>query len=178
MSTLDAGRNLPSRKWLSFDGWDYNGMRQRLERALETIKKGSLIDHAEHVTGQKMVMSEPFSAGQYWICFELVGEDGTLVIARVRLPRHPDAPPTVTDEDMEYATQCEIATMRCVRDRVPSITIPKIYAYEPGDSPKAKEAGGAYMIMEGFRGNTLLDMEFDMTQLPVSVNCIFCAQVD
>ncbi|XWW94347.1 hypothetical protein V2A60_002290 [Cordyceps javanica] len=165
MAAIHGNGPLPSSKWLSFDGWDYNGMKERLEDAVRTINKASLIDHAVHVTGQRMRMSEPFSAGQYWICFELVAEDGSLVIARVRLPRHPEAPPTVTEQDMAYATDCEIATTRYVRSKLTTITIPRVHAYEPADSPRAKEVGAAYMLIEGFRGNSLLDVEYDMTHL-------------
>ncbi|ATY63594.1 hypothetical protein A9K55_008939 [Cordyceps militaris] len=149
-------KDLPSARWQSFDGWDYNGMKERLEDALEIINKVALISHAEHVVGRKFGMSEPFSAGQYWICFELVAEDGSLVIARVRLPRHPEVSLTATDNDLEYAIECEIATMRYVRSKLPNVTIPRIYAYEPAGSPPQL-------------GNMLLDMEYDMTRLPPSV---------
>jgi hypothetical protein len=72
--------NLPSRRWASFDGWDYNGMKQRLQRALDSIDKTALLRHAERIKGQKVIMSEPFSAGQYWICFEMIADDDSLVI--------------------------------------------------------------------------------------------------
>lgn len=124
--------------------------------------------HAETVTGQQVRMSEPFSAGQYWMCFEMVAEDdGSLVIARVRLPRHPDTPPAVGDDDEQYAIACEVATMAYVRQNVPAATVPRVYAYEPPGSRRAAEVGAAYMLLEGFYGNTLQDIEFDMCQLPV-----------
>ena len=87
---MQISTNLPSRRWTSFGGWDYNGMKERLQAALDKINKPALLRHAERIKGQKVVMSEPFSAGQYWICFEMIAEDGSLVIARVRLPRHPE----------------------------------------------------------------------------------------
>lgn len=74
-----------------------------------------LINHAERIKGQKFVMSQPFSAGQYWICFEIIAGDGSLVIARVRLPRYPNAPATVTKEDEAYAIVCKVTTMKFVR---------------------------------------------------------------
>lgn len=116
----------PSAQWTSFAGWDYNGMKERLEGLLARIDKTR---HAETLLGQKVTMSEPFSAGQYWICLEMVAEDGSLVIARVRLPRHPDTPPTVSEEDEQYSIAYEIATMTFVRQNVPAITLPRIYAY-------------------------------------------------
>lgn len=143
-------------------------MKERLENALKRINKAALTAHAGEVTKKNMTMSEPFSAGQYWICVELVAADGTLAIARVRLPRHPETPPTITDQDTAYATQCEIATMRYVRSKLTDIAMPQVYAYEAADSSRAREVGAAYMIIEGFRGNTLFDVAFDMTQLPVS----------
>lgn len=68
-------------------------MKERLEMLLANLDKPALIRHAELIKGQKLTMSDPFSAGQYWVCFEMVADDGSLVIARVRLPRHPDTPP-------------------------------------------------------------------------------------
>lgn len=176
MASTRSRGELPSSKWLSFDGWDYDGMKERLEKALKTINKIALVAHAEHIIGHKLTMSEPFSAGQYRICFELVAENGTLVIARVRLPRHPDAPQTFTDEDMAFATECEVATMRYVREKLASISTPCVYTYESGDSVRANEAGAAYMLIEGFRGNTLLDVEYDMTRLPVRWELSFLAK--
>lgn len=176
MTSTQSRGELPSSKWLSFDGWDYGGMKERLEKALKTINKTALVAHAEHIIGHKLTMSEPFSAGQYWICFELVAENSTLVIARVRLPRHPDASQTFTDEDMAFATECEVATMRYVREKLASIITPCVYTYEPAESVRANEAGAAYMLIEGFRGNTLLDVEYDMTQLPVTLKLPFLAE--
>src|SRR5687768_17504635 len=115
MPAMQISMNLPSRRWTSFDGWDYNGMKERLQAALDNIDKPALLRHAERIKGQKVVMSEPFSAGQYWICFEMIAEDDSLVIARVRLPRHPDVPATVREEDEAYGIACEVATMEFVR---------------------------------------------------------------
>jgi hypothetical protein len=78
--------NLPSGRWTSFDGWDYNGMKERLQTALDNIDKPTVLRHAERIKGQKVIMSEPFSAGQYWICFEMIAEDDSLVISGVCLP--------------------------------------------------------------------------------------------
>jgi hypothetical protein len=52
--------------------------------------------------GQRLSMSKSFSAGQFWIYFEMVAEDGSLVIARARLPRYPNTLPTVSEEDELY----------------------------------------------------------------------------
>jgi hypothetical protein len=160
--------NLPSRRWTSFDGWDYNGMKERLQTALVNIDKPALLRHAERIKGQKVIMSEPFSAGQYWICFEMIAEDDSLVIARVRLPRHPDVPATVREEDEAYGIACEVATMEFVRQRLSAIPIPRLYAYEGPGSQLAADVGAAYMLLEGFCGNTLQDVEFDICNLPVS----------
>lgn len=167
MVTLQKARVLPSGRWSSFDGWNYNGMKERLQAALEQIDKSVLLAHAERIKHQKLTMSKPFSAGQYWVCFEMVAEDASLVIARVRLPRHPDTPPTV-DEEEAYATRCEIATMPFVGQRLPNIAVPSVYAYEAPGSSLAAKAGAAYMLLEGFYGNTLRDVEFDICELSVS----------
>ncbi|KAI1188976.1 hypothetical protein F5B17DRAFT_393082 [Nemania serpens] len=115
--------------------------------------------------GKKLAMSQPFSAGQYWICFEIVAEDRSLVIARVRLPRHPDTPVTVTEEDEAYAIACEVATMELVRQRLTAVSLPCVYAYESVGSQLASHVGAPYMLLEGFYGNTLQDVEFDICSL-------------
>ena len=161
--------NLPSKRWTSFDGWDYNGIRERLQTALDNIDRPALLRHAERIKGQKFIMSEPFLAGQYWICFEMIAEDGSLVIARVRLPRHPDVPATVKEEDEAYGITCEIATMEFLRQKLSAISVPCLYAYEGPGSQLAADVGVAYMLLEVFYGNTLQDVEFDICNLPVSL---------
>lgn len=143
-------------------------MKERLERLLTNLDKSALIRHAELIKGQKVTMSDPFSAGQYWICFEMIADDGSLVIARVRLPRHPDIPTTVSEEDELYSIACEVATMDLVRQKVPAVRVPNVYAYEGPGSAFAAQAGAIYMLLEGFYGNTLQDIQFDLCQLPVS----------
>jgi hypothetical protein len=167
-------RFLPSTRWASFDGWDYGGMKERLQTLLDKLDKSVLVRHAELIKGQKFSISDPFSAGQYWICFELVAEDGSLVIARVRLPRHPDLPSTVSEEDELYSIVCEVATMRFVRRSLSRVTIPRVYAYEGPGSQLAAEAGALYMLLEGFYGNTLQDVAFDICRLPVSFRTPLC----
>ena len=142
-------------------------MKERLEAAMTMLNKPALLQHAELVTGQALTMSPPFSAGQYWVCLEMVGGDGSLVIARVRLPRHPDTPVWVSSEDEAYAASCEVAAMEFVRRRLPSVRVPAVYAYEAPGSVRAGEVGASYMLIEGFYGNTLMDVAFDMCQLPV-----------
>lgn len=143
-------------------------MKERLERSIRAINKSALLEHAKELKSQEMTMSSPFSAGQYWICFEMVAKDGSLVIARVRLPRHPDMPDTVNEDDEAYSIACEVTTMSFVKEALPDIKIPHLYAYEDKESPRAKDASAPYMLIEGFRGNSLMDTEFDMTVLPVS----------
>ena len=143
-------------------------MKERLESAVATINKAALLHHAEQIKGQKLTMSDPFSAGQFWICFEMIAEDGSLVIARVRLPRHPDLPCTASEEDEIYSITCEVATMRFVGQNLPAVVVPKVYAYEIPGSRLASDAGAAYMLLEGFYGNTLQDIAPDLCSLPVS----------
>ena len=143
-------------------------MKERLQVALDYINTSAVLAHAERIKKQKLNLSKPFSAGQYWICFEMVTEDGSLVIARVRLPRHPDTPSTVNKEDEAYVIKCEAATMQFVRQRLSAISIPDVYAYEPAGSPLAAKAGAAYMLLEGFYANTLHSTEFNICNLPVS----------
>ncbi|KKP00792.1 hypothetical protein THAR02_07087 [Trichoderma harzianum] len=167
---------LPSKRWTSFDGWDYNGMKERLQTALAKINKSALIHHAQRIKGQELTMSEPFSAGQYWICFEMVAEDKSIVIARVRLPRHPDTPATVSEEDVAYSIGCEVAAMEFVRLRLNAVSLPRVYAYEGMGSRQAGIVGAPYMLIEGYYGNTLQDVEFDICDLPFSTQEHIIAQ--
>lgn len=52
-------------------------MKQRLEGLLAKLNKTALLRHAELIKGQEISMSEPFSAGQYWICFEMIARFNT-----------------------------------------------------------------------------------------------------
>lgn len=134
----------------------------------ERPNKETLLYHAELITGQKVSMSEPFSSGQYWICFEMIAEDGRLVTARVRLPQHPLTPSNISEKDEQYAITCEVATTRLVRQRLPKLAVPLVYAYESPRSQLAINAGAAYILIEGFYGNTLQDVVPDLCSFSVS----------
>ncbi|KAK5998899.1 hypothetical protein PT974_01283 [Cladobotryum mycophilum] len=138
----------PSRRWSSFQGWEYNGLRERLESILSRLDKNALVQHAELIKGQECVMSEPFSAGQFWICFEIILE-------------------TVGEEDEMYLLACEVNTMQFVRQRLPEIIVPQVYAYEGPGSERVEQVGAVYMLLEGFYGNTLHDVVPDICNLPV-----------
>ncbi|KAH8650410.1 hypothetical protein BGZ61DRAFT_487868 [Ilyonectria robusta] len=155
----------PSTRWSSFEGWDYNGMKQRLEGLLAKLDKSVLLRHAELIKGRKISMSEPFSAGQYWICFEMVAEDDSLIIARVRLPRHPDTLPTVNEKNEQYSIACKVSTMYFVRQTLSTVIVPCIYAYEGPGSQLATDAGAIYILIEGFYRNTLQDVAPDLCSL-------------
>lgn len=144
-------------------------MKERLDEFLaKKLDTSVLVRHAEQVLQQTVTLSDPFSAGQYWVCLEMVAQDQRLVIARVRLPRHPDAPVTYSSEHDRYLIDCEVATMKFVRQSLPGIKIPRLYAYEAAGSSYASSAGAPYMLIESFYGNTLQDVKFDICDLPVS----------
>ena len=90
------------------------------------IDMSMLMRHAERIKDQKVIMSPLVSAGQYWICFEMIADDGSLVIARVRSPRHPDARNVVGEDDEAYAIACEVMTMEFVSQRLPAIRVPRV----------------------------------------------------
>lgn len=138
----------PSQKWTSFDPWDYGDMKQRLEHAWAQINKSVIVKQAELVVNRTFRMSDPFSAGQYWICFELVAEDESLVIARVRLPRHPELLNTMTQDDEEYMMQFEVATMQYINHKLPNLAIPTLYAVAQPGSQLAMDAGAPYMLTQ------------------------------
>lgn len=143
-------------------------MKERIEELLRKLNKSALVQHTESILGRKVTLSEPFSAGQYWVCFEMVVQDSDLiVIARVRLPRHPATPDTLSEESELNSIECEVETMRYIKHRLPSVPVPEVYAYAGPSSKHAKDAGAIYMLLQGFYGNTLQDVEFDMTCLPV-----------
>ncbi|KAK8149917.1 hypothetical protein G3M48_005009 [Beauveria asiatica] len=58
--------------------------------------------------------------------------------------------------------------MKFMRQNLPAVSIPCIYAYEGPGSQLAADAGATYMLLEGFYGNTLQDVEFDMCNLSVA----------
>ncbi|KAL8338910.1 hypothetical protein RB598_007292 [Gaeumannomyces tritici] len=156
----------PSERWTSFDYWDYGGMKQRLEGFMASINKAALTEHASVVLGSPASMSEPFSAGQHWCCFEFVAPDDRFLVARVRLPKHPES--NATDTDEEYLIQCEVATMNFLRANVRTVPLPELYAYEAPGSTRATNAGATYMLIQGFYGNSLQDIDQSIYDLPVS----------
>lgn len=148
-------------------------MKQRLESFMESIHKPTLLEHVERVTGKIANMSDPFSAGQFWCCFEFILDDNSLIIARARLPRHPDTDEDATDDSELYAIQCEVATMEFLQHKTTSVPAPRLYAYEAPNSRQATTVGACYMLIEGFYGNTLQDVKFDVCDLPVRIDCPF-----
>lgn len=128
---------------------------------------------AEHVMGQNFSISESFSAGQYWACFELISVDGSLIIAHVRLPRHSDSTGVVSEQSELYFITCDVATMNFLRESITTVPVPRLYAYAGPGSQWTLNAGAAHVLIEGFYGNTLQDVQFDICQLPV--RCFFCS---
>lgn len=173
MQIAQQSEKIPSSRWTSYDGWDYNGMKERLETFMARINKSALVTHAEELTGNNVSISEPFSAGQFWCCFELVDADGTLLIARVRLPRHPDSNDRVDEKSELYAIECEVATMEFLGESIEGVPFPRLHAYEGPSSQRAADVGATYMLIEGFFGNTLQDVQFDICVLPVGVFILF-----
>ncbi|PSN68260.1 hypothetical protein BS50DRAFT_665880 [Corynespora cassiicola Philippines] len=160
---------VPSARWTSYEGWDYDGMKERLLLFMESINKLVLLQHVEKISGQTAKMSDPFSAGHHWCCFEFLLQDKSLIIARMRLPRHPDRSNSMTEASELYEIQCEVETMRFLQFNVKFVPTPKLYAYEPSGSPQAMAVGACYMLIEGFYGNTLQDVVFNMCNLPMSI---------
>ncbi|CAK7267749.1 hypothetical protein SEPCBS119000_002710 [Sporothrix epigloea] len=167
-SNIASKDTLPSSRWTCLDPWDFDGLKERLEKQIERVNLPVLKSHAEQILGEPVTLSTPFSAGQYWVCFELVAADGRLIIARVRLPQHPDSSVDRSLDDERYRIECEVATMYYVRQTLPNVKLPRVYAHEPAGSDRATAAGAPYMLLEGFYGNTLFDVKFDMRQLPDS----------
>lgn len=155
-------KNVPPRA-----SWDYNGMTERLERFMSIINKSSLVEHTQLIIGQPVSISEAFSAGQFWCCFELLAGDGRLIIARVRLPRLPDSTDSANEHSELYSIECEVATMKFFHENVTGVPFPRLYAYEGPGSQRAANVGAVYMLIEGFYGNTMQDVQFNICELPV-----------
>ncbi|KAJ8127251.1 hypothetical protein O1611_g6386 [Lasiodiplodia mahajangana] len=58
--------------------------------------------------------------------------------------------------------------MEFLRANVRTVPLPKLYAYEAPGSVRAINAGATYMLIEGFYGNSLQDIEHSIYNLPVS----------
>nr|POE93277.1 hypothetical protein CFP56_19289 [Quercus suber] len=153
---------LPSSRWTSYQTWTDEMLRSRLQTFLSTIDKNALLEHTTSILGKAMAISEPFSAGEFWCCFELVADDGSLLVARLRLPSHPNSPGPADDT---YSMACEVATMRFVQAHLPKVPVPKVYAFGDCNSPWAQKIGASYMLIEGFYGNTLFDAKPDLCEL-------------
>lgn len=135
-----------------------------MKQFLKTINKPAITAHASAITDKNLTMSEPFSAGQDWCCFEMVAgdDDETLVIARVQLPALPETQAQALDRD--YRTKCEVATMPYL-GQTTDLPIPRVYAYKAFNSTKAKQTGAPYMLLEGLYGNSLADVNIDLSEL-------------
>ncbi|KFY00234.1 hypothetical protein O988_03428 [Pseudogymnoascus sp. VKM F-3808] len=135
---------------------------------MATINKPALLKHSQALIGHPVTISEAFSAGQYWCCFELVIADGRLMITRVRLPRHPDSTDSAHDDSEQYSIQCEVATMEFLHENVTGVPFPKLYVYEGPGSQRAADVGATYMLIEGFYGNSMQDVQFNICELPIT----------
>ena len=161
---------LPSagwKSWQAYEGLNFPSMNERLQDFMVSMNKSALIKHAEITTGRTLSLSKPFSAGFNWCCFELIANDGTFFIARVKLPRHPDDDDTVDEDSVSYMRKCEIATMNFLQERVEAVSVPQIYGWAMPGSQNAQEVGAACMLIEGFQGNVLFDGHSKVYDLPV-----------
>jgi hypothetical protein len=134
---------------------------------MSTLSKSILVRHAELVMCQPVSISEPFSAGQNWPCFELIVADSSLVIARVRLPKKLNSTDSVNEQSVLYSISCEVATMIFLGEKITTIPLPRLHTYAGPGSQRAVDAGAVYMLIRGFYGNTLQEIKFDICELPV-----------
>ncbi|MCJ1356369.1 MAG: hypothetical protein MMC33_006364 [Icmadophila ericetorum] len=170
---------LPSagwKSWQAYEGLNFPSMNERLQDFMVSMNKSALIKHAEITTGRTLSLSKPFSAGFNWCCFELIANDGTFFIARVKLPRHPDDDDTVDEDSVSYMRKCEIATMNFLQERVEAVSVPQIYGWAMPGSQNAQEVGAACMLIEGFQGNVLFDGHSKVYDLPISAQEHISAQ--
>lgn len=57
--------------------------------------------------------------------------------------------------------------MMFLREKISTVPLPRLYTYAGPGSQWAVDAGAVYMLIEGFYGNTLQDIQFDICELPV-----------
>lgn len=167
----------PSRRWTSLEGSD-DDSRERLQVAIGRINKCVLVEHTQRIIGQKVTMSEPFSVSQCSACFEMVAQDGSLIIAKVALPQDPNDPGARSAERQAYSLACEASTMKFVGLKIPDFPVGQVYAHEGPESQLAIEVGAAYILLEGFYGNTLQDVVPDLTltdvrEPPLTPICLY-----
>ena len=116
-------------------------MKERLGRFIRIINKSAHVEHTQLIIGQPVSISEPFSAGQFWCCFELLAVDGRLIIACVRLPRHADSTDSANEYSELCSIQCEVANMKFLHENVTSVPFPRLYACEGPESQRSADVG-------------------------------------
>ncbi|KAK3352528.1 hypothetical protein B0T25DRAFT_542180 [Lasiosphaeria hispida] len=159
-------KTFPSERWSSF---------ALCESDEEEACLKAFIEHALDILGVSVTISEPFSIGQSWCCFELVAPDREgFIIARLQIPQDPESATSGGADN--YAIECEVATMAFVRDNVKGVTVPQVYAYEGPGTSRAAKVGAVYMLIEGFFGNTAADVELQLYNLPIATQEHFIAQ--
>lgn len=57
MDTQAHKKALLSAGWKSYDGWDYNGMKERLDSFMGTINKHAFVQHVKSVLEQPVRIS-------------------------------------------------------------------------------------------------------------------------
>lgn len=133
----------PSADWTSYEGWDEDWDHDGLKSFIDTIDRSSLVEHAQLIFSRLVSISDRFHVGVDWCLYELLTSDERIIIARMRLPKHPNA--IDANEDSEkYAIECEVATMRFLQNKVKSIPCPKLYAYEDAANTGPFTDSGTY----------------------------------
>jgi hypothetical protein len=54
---------------------------------------------------------------------------GSLIIARVRLPKHPNNTDAVNEQSELYLIMCEVATMMILCKKITDIPFPRLHTY-------------------------------------------------
>jgi hypothetical protein len=67
-----------------------------------------------------------------------------------------------------YSIQYEVTQMKFLHENVTGVPFPKLYAYEgPGSQRAVNVSAPPYILIKGFYGNTIQDMQFNICELPV-----------
>ncbi|KAF2827129.1 hypothetical protein CC86DRAFT_416984 [Ophiobolus disseminans] len=86
-----------------------------------------------------------------------------------------------SDSRFQTATEANllqrIHSAERARSEVTSVPAPSLYSYELPGSQQAIAFGACYMLIEGFYGNILQDVEFDMCNLLAELATFSIAQI-
>ncbi|KAJ7174465.1 kinase-like domain-containing protein [Mycena filopes] len=117
----------------------------------ETVQLAALQEQASKAMGKTCTGAHLFAVGGYNAVYLLPFNDGTDILARLRIPGGGQAENGrgMTAEHLSARFSSEVATLRFLKAHAPSIPVPDVYAWDGDD---ANPVGAPYMLMERISG--------------------------